>query len=178
MTPEQIADHIAIEQLVCKYSRAVDRRDYGLLKTLYAENSVDQHGGMFTGSGSEYVEWVSGFLEKSGHTSHQIFNHMIELDPDNPCYAEGEVYTLNVHIVNNATDGQDNVSTGSRYLDKYIKSNLGWQFLHRKTVADYTLVSQVPNGPQVKRMREGAPVGSVKENDPSFGFFSLIKPKV
>ncbi|MCB1675834.1 MAG: nuclear transport factor 2 family protein [Halioglobus sp.] len=173
MTLEELADRMAIQQLVCKYSRAIDRRDYALLKSLYAEGSMDEHGGMFSGSGAQYVDWVSTLLENSGHTSHQILNHMIELDGN---YAEGEVYTCNVHIMENAEGEAVNVSTGSRYLDKYTKSDCGWQFLHRKTVADYTLTLPVPTDPLAIELRRGTPVAGVKQRDPSYGFFRLIVP--
>lgn len=171
MTLEEVADRMEIAQLVCKYSRAIDRRDYDLLKSLYAENSIDEHGGMFSGSGAEFVEWVSTILEASGHTSHQILNHLIELTGN---YAEGEVYTCNVHIMQDSEGNKVNISTGSRYLDKYIKSSNGWQFLHRKTVADYTLTLPVPTDALAIRIRQGAPVAGVKQDDPSCGFFRLI----
>ncbi|MBK8308532.1 MAG: nuclear transport factor 2 family protein [Gammaproteobacteria bacterium] len=171
MTLEELADRIEIQQLVCKYSRAIDRRDYGLLKSLYAEGSIDEHGGMFSGSGAEFVEWVSKVLEGSGHTSHQILNHLIELAGD---YAEGEVYTCNVHIMEDSDGKKVNISTGSRYLDKYIKSSNGWQFLHRKTVADYTLNLPVPTDALALKIRDGAPVAGVKQDDPSYRFFRLI----
>ncbi|MBT4522978.1 MAG: nuclear transport factor 2 family protein [Halieaceae bacterium] len=171
MTLDEVADRMEIQQLVCKYSRAIDRRDFALLRTLYADDSTDEHGGMFAGSGADYVAWVSRVLETSGHTSHQILNHMIMVEGD---YAEGEVYTLNVHIMENADGEQANVSTGSRYLDHYTKSSKGWQFLHRKTVADYTLNLPVPTDALVRRLREGAPVAGIKQDDPSYGFFRLI----
>ena len=171
MTLEEVADRIEIGQLVCKYSRAIDRRDYDLLKSLYAENSIDEHGGMFSGSGAEFVEWVSKILEASGHTSHQVLNHLIELAGD---YAEGEVYTCNVHIMEDSEGRKVNISNVIRYLDKYIKSGNGWQFLHRKTVADYTLNLPVPTDALAMKIRHGAPVAGVKQDDPSCGFFRLI----
>ncbi len=174
MNMSALNDKLEIQQLVCKYSRAIDRRDFNLLGKLYAVDSKDQHGGMFEGSGKEYVEWVSSALENTGHTSHQIFNHLIELDPSNPNYAEGEVYTLNVHILINSEGKEVNLSTGTRYLDKYIKTKKEWQFLHRKIVADYTLESYVPSGELVESLREGSSVGGFKEKDPSFGYFELI----
>ena len=175
MMIEDIAAKFEIQQLVYKYCRAIDRRDMSLLATLYAENSTDEHGGMFTGSGAEYVEWVGKALENVEHTSHQVFNHLIELDPNDSNYAEGEVYTFNVHIVTGENGEQVNLSTGSRYLDKYIKTDQGWQFLHRKTVADYTVTLPVPAGELVNSLRQGAPVGGIKQQDPSHDYFRLIR---
>ena len=174
MSMDKLNDKLEIQQLVCKYSRAIDRRDFILLSKLYAENSIDHHGGMFEGSGKDYIEWVQNALKNTSHTSHQIFNHLIEIDPNDPNYAEGEVYSLNVHIMKNEKAEEINLSTGSRYLDKYIKTSIGWQFLHRKIVADYTLESPLPSGELVDSLRANSPIGRLKEDDPSFGFFRLI----
>ena len=174
MNMSALNDKLEIQQLVCKYSRAIDRRDFKLLSQLYSKDSVDHHGGMFKGSGQDYVNWVEEALKQTNHTSHQIFNHLIELDPDNSAYAEGEVYTLNVHIMKDPKGKEVNLSTGSRYLDKYIKSSEGWQFLYRKVVADYTLESDIPKGELVDNLRSGGAVGGIKKDDPSYGYFKLI----
>lgn len=171
MTPREVADRLEIQQLVCRYSRAIDRRDFALLRTLYADDSIDEHGGMFRGSGAEFVDWVTGILATSGHTSHQILNHLVEVDGD---YAEGEVYTLNVHIMRDDAGEPVNVSTGTRYLDRYIRTARGWQFLHRRTVADYTLTLPVPTDPLATGLRQGTPVAGVGRDDPSHGYFRLI----
>ena len=174
MTKDELIAKIEIQQLVCNYSRAIDRRDFKLLGSLYSKNSIDHHGGMFQGSGEEYVKWVEEALKQTKHTSHQIFNHLIELDPKDPYYAEGEVYTLNVHIMNDSSGKEVNLSTGSRYLDKYLKTSNTWQFLHRKVIADYTMELAIPTGELVDDLRKGGQVGGVKEDDPSFGYFKLI----
>ena len=111
MSMDKLNDKLEIQQLVCKYSRAIDRRDFTLLSKLYAENSIDHHGGMFEGSGKDYIEWVQNALKNTSHTSHQIFNHLIEIDPNDPNYAEGEVYSLNVHIMKNEKEEEKNLNT-------------------------------------------------------------------
>lgn len=174
MTTEELSHRLEIQQLVYRYCRAVDRRDFKLLAELYADDSTDEHGGMFSGSGKEYVEWVSGLLENAGHTSHQVLNHLIEIDTNNGDYAEGEVYSMNVHIMQNEAGEAVNLTTGTRYLDKYTRTEKGWQFLHRKTVGDYTLSLPVPSDSLATNIREGTPVGAAKTEDPSHGYFRLI----
>tara|TARA_B110000014_G_scaffold264474_1_gene266540 strand:- start:12827 stop:13351 length:525 start_codon:yes stop_codon:yes gene_type:complete len=174
MTNEGLKSILEIQQLVCKYSRAIDRRDFKLLSQLYSKGSEDHHGGMFKGSGEDYVTWVEEALKQTTHTSHQIFNHLIELDPDNNSYAEGEVYTLNVHIMKDSMGKDVNLSTGSRYLDKYTKTTKGWQFLYRKVIADYALESAIPSGELVDSLRSGGAIGGTNKDDPSYGYFKLI----
>ena len=70
----------AIRDLVLRYCRAIDRRDFELLAQLYAEDSVDDHGALFSGTGAEFVAWVPSILERMIVTSHQVFNHLIAVD--------------------------------------------------------------------------------------------------
>jgi SnoaL-like domain len=40
-----LLDESAIRQLLARYSRAIDRRDYELLRSCYHPDAVDEHGG-------------------------------------------------------------------------------------------------------------------------------------
>ena len=165
---------IAVEEPVAVVQReeADGRIVIGRLERLLSRHHLlATRAHVFSGSGAEFVECVSKAPEGSGHTSHQILNHLIELAGH---YAEGEVYTCNVHIMEDSDGKKVNISTGSRYLDKYVRSINGWQFLHRKTVADYTLNLPVPTDALALKIRHGAPVAGVGQHDPSCGFFRLI----
>ena len=48
-------DKMALHELVQNYCRAVDRRDYALLESVYHPDSIDDHSPMFKGSGPEFV---------------------------------------------------------------------------------------------------------------------------
>ena len=61
--PQALGDLIekqAILERVHCYSRAVDRRDYALLASLYAEDGIDDHTGLYCGPVAGFVEWLRG----------------------------------------------------------------------------------------------------------------------
>src|SRR5271166_1154589 len=88
------ADKIALLDLVQKYSRAIDRRDFALLRTLYHDDATEEHGGMFSGSAAAYIDWLPGVLAKNETTAHYVVNTLFEIDGDR---AEGETYKINYH---------------------------------------------------------------------------------
>ena len=71
-----------IQELVLRYCRAVDRKDYQSLAGLYHVDSQDEHGGMFSGTGQEFVAWLPQLIENMQVTSHMVSNHLIEIDED------------------------------------------------------------------------------------------------
>ena len=159
----------AIRELVLHYCRAIDRRDFDLLAQLYAEDSVDDHGALFSGTGAEYVAWVPSILERMIVTSHQVFNHLIAVDGE---YAEGEVYIQAYHLTRDGQGELVKIIGGGRYLDKYTCRNGQWLFLHRKIVADYEL--KLAADEAADELMAGTNAGGYRENDPSHGFFRLI----
>jgi hypothetical protein len=163
----ELADKQAIRELVLRYCRAIDRRDFALLATLYAEDSEDDHGAWFKGSGPDFVAWVPSILEQMLATSHQVFNHLVAVEGD---YAEGEVYVQAYHLTRGADGKLVKVIGGGRYLDKYCFRDGSWLFAARKIVPDYELRL---DGEDVGAGLPGES-GAHGAADPSAGFFRLI----
>lgn len=156
-----------IQELVYRYCRGVDRRDYVSLAKLYHKDSIDEHGEMFSGSGADFVKWLPQVLSGMKVTSHTVTNHLISVKGHE---AEGEVYCTAYHITN---DGQE-VIIGGRYLDKYVFEGEVWQFKHRKIVMDWNQIRPAIcdfDSPAVA----GTPIGASIEKDPSTVFFDFLQ---
>ena len=131
---QQYLDKQAIRELVWRYCRAIDRRDYKLLAKLYSPDSVDEHGDMFQGSGADFVRWVPSMLGTMTTTTHHITNMLIEVNGD---HAQGELYALVYHRTTKEHGGNVHL-VGGRYLDHYVKIASGeWLFKHRKILLDW-----------------------------------------
>lgn len=129
--PVELAARDCLWRLVNAYSRACDRRDFVLLRSLYHDDALEEHGDMFTGSPDDYVIWVEQALRQWEATAHYVTNALFEVRAD---HAEGEIYKLNYH---RTLDGTQEIVTGSRSLDRFSRRDGEWRFAGRCVTLDW-----------------------------------------
>jgi ketosteroid isomerase-like protein len=162
---QTLLDKQAINELVYGYSRAVDRKDFTLLRTLYTEDGFDDHGGLYCGPASGYVDWLEQAMQTCDITTHSVQNHLIAVQSEDR--AEGEVYVTAYHRLHNGSGGFNELNEGLRYLDHYRKHNGRWLFAHRKLINDWAQVGAAfwdLNDPALK----GTPIGKCNAEDLSY----------
>lgn len=128
----EIADQFALQQLAQAYCHAIDRRDFALLRSLYHDDAIDDHGAMFCGGPDAYVAWLPSMLANWAATVHSITNMLFLVDGD---AAEGELQTLAYHRT--AAAPVREIVAGGRYLDQYRKRGGVWRFWRRSLVLDW-----------------------------------------
>lgn len=162
------ADKIALGELVQKYSRAIDRRDFDLLRTLYHDDAIEEHGDMFQGPVSAYIDWLPGVLAKNEVTVHYVVNALFEVDGDR---AEGEIYKINYHR-STPPDAKETI-TGSRSHDRFERRDGIWRFTYRGIVLDWSEVR--PTDPEAYRQfAASSPPGRADETDLSYARLPLF----
>lgn len=164
----ELADLDCLERLVTTYSRAIDRRDLALLRSLYHDDAVEEHGQMFSGSPDGYVEFVRGALAGYAAIAHYVVNALFELDGD---AAEGETYKINYHCTH-APDARE-VITGSRSLDRFARRDGEWRFLRRSVVLDWAR-TQPADSSAYDDFVAGSPHGSPGAGDLSYALLKLL----
>ena len=55
---KELLDKQAIGELIHNYSRAVDRKDWALLRDLYTHDGIDDHAALFCGPADDFVKWL------------------------------------------------------------------------------------------------------------------------
>lgn len=164
MSPEEAATREELRDLVTRYARGVDRRDYPLIRSLYWDDAIDDHGEMFCGGPDDYVAWLPQALEPLDCTIHSISNSLFVIDGD---VAEGEHVSFNFHRTR-AEPRQEIVIHG-RYLDRYERREGIWKFARRKIVFDHGYVRSVDED-GLSAAGADAPAGSDNRDDPSWQF--------
>jgi ketosteroid isomerase-like protein len=127
-----LADALAraeIHDVCMAYARGVDRADKALLASIFSEDAVVVTGAV-NGSGAEFAEAICDFV--TAHLDmcfHSVANEWIEVHGDE---AIGEHYAI-AHMV---MGGQD-MTTGGRYIDRYVRRGGKWLIRSRTFVADW-----------------------------------------
>lgn len=171
MDVQELLAREAIRDLARRYCRAVDRRDYAQLYALYDDDAIDEHGGMFCGSATDFIAWLPEGMSAVRRCSHQVLNHLVCVDGN---YAEGEVYSLAYHLLEDEQGNAIDMLVGGRYLDHYCCRDGRWRFARRKIVMDWNRIG--PSQAQWDApMLEGTAVGGQTESDPSWHYFKLLK---
>lgn len=151
-------DKREIHETVLRYCRAVDRLDFPGIRAVYAAAGVDHHTG-FSGPADDYVDWLRHLLPRLDGTMHLVGNHLAEVNGDE---AVAETYGTAVHWGSPSEDAQVNFTSGFRYVDHFVRTEVGWQILERFAVREWTRSDagrlRAPDG-------EG-PRGRRDDNDP------------
>ncbi len=159
----------ALQELVCRYSRAVDRRDFDSLAGLYLHDAIHDHGDMFRGEPAALITWLKQ-SPATMLTQHFVGNCLFHVEGDR---AEGEIYTINYHVlpVDPESGERRDYVAGGRYLDRYRRVGGRWYFEQRQRVIDWR--HQRPSNPGAT----GAEVhqGSPGRDDPSWNLQWIIK---
>jgi ketosteroid isomerase-like protein len=142
----QLLDKEAIRELVLLYSRAIDRRDYALLRDLYTDDAVDRHGPEFEGGIDEFIAMIEGAMPRYAWTAHHVCNHMIGVDGDE---GSGEVYALAIHVLDDPDRPGERIEDflAVRYIDNYRRCEDGkWRFSLRDVAFDMQVIRPFDGG--------------------------------
>jgi len=166
---DELADREAIRDCLYRYSRAVDRCDEDLLRSVYWEDAVDDHV-LFTGTREELIAWVLPLLRAMEGSMHMIGNILIRLHGD---HADVESYYYGYHRLNDGSKSFDSVQSG-RYLDRFERRDDEWRIAERRVVVDwfrdYTDAGDRERGP----LGNGSiPHGERHPADPSYTMLDL-----
>ena len=161
---QELLDRVALHDLVMRYCRGSDRRDFALVRSLYHDDAFDEHGSMFQGGPDEFVAWLPKVTSHWELTRHSITNSLFVIDGDR---AEGEHYVEAWHRTF-APDARLFIALG-RYLDRYEKRDGAWKFSYRSLVFDHGTIVPV-DVDSFARMGKDAPHGRADRDDPSFSY--------
>ena len=137
---EEIADRLAIRELVDAYAHCADRRDGTGQMALF---TPDTHFVVYMDArstipsqelhGRESLAPVFENLNSYKVTTHFNGQSTVQLDGDR---ATGISYCLAHHVT--AGDGKDSLMIASiRYLDTFVKQDGRWYFAERKLMVDW-----------------------------------------
>ncbi len=136
-----LIDKKEITEVLYRYARAVDRKDFDRVADCYFPDAIDNHGG--------YIGTVAGLIEdmKSRHATidsslHYVTNVLIDLDGDT---ADVESYCLCYLRQAPAVAGgpQSRATVKCRYVDRFERRDGQWRIADRIVVFDESVTDEI-----------------------------------
>jgi hypothetical protein len=165
---QRVIDEQELRELVQTYCRGIDRQDFALVRTLYHDDAIDDHGDMFKGGPDDYVAWLPTIMQMWDATVHALSNMLFKIHGDK---AEGELYVVAYHRTR-PPDAKE-IVVGGRYLDKYEKRNGTWKFFRRSLAMDWCNVRAV-NPDDYATFAAGAVHGRHDAGDASYTQLTML----
>lgn len=151
-----------IRRLQATYARAVDRRDWDLLRTVFHPDATDEHG-PYRGDVEGLVAFLEAQLADVESTSHLMANCLVtHLDDDS---ANVETYATAVHRHVRDEGLPVDLTFWVRYLDRFERRNGGWRIADRLVVIDRSRADEVRHGAGVAH---AFTTGRPGPDDPSY----------
>jgi len=129
----EVADQLAIRDVLAKHSRGVDRADEAILKSAYWPDAQVEYGG-FNGLAHEFCEILPAGIKRYARTQHHIGNVAIEFDGDD---AVVETYVTAYHYLEVDGDQGTEMTYFGRYLDRMQKRDNVWKITLRKVIMSW-----------------------------------------
>jgi hypothetical protein len=130
-----LRDRQAIQDCLVRFTRAIDRRDWDLLQTIFHADGIAHHGD-FSGDVGTLTQWLKKAYSNYEFSYHYAVNHYCELHGD---HAFAETYALS----SLRPKGETVVNLGgARYIDWFERRGGEWRIKIRHIVYDWKVVGQ------------------------------------
>jgi hypothetical protein len=135
---QELIDRAAIRDVMTRYARGLDRRDFDMVAGCFAPDATAEYSGEVLAPGVDaIVSYVRG-LEHLPISMHFMGDMFIELDGDS---AEVETYAI-AYLVGAHGGSEEGVRVrGLRYRDRLARRQGGWAITHRVHTADWMFSS-------------------------------------
>lgn len=127
----EVSDRIEIQDLLVRYTVAIDSKDWKLLDTCFtADAQLDYTStGGIRGSYPEVRAWLEKALAAFPMTVHYISNSTVELEGD---AARARTYVINPMGFPNPDGSLHIFTVGGYYVDELVRSAEGWRIRKRR----------------------------------------------
>ena len=135
-TPDEIADRLAIEDLMDAYASALDTKDWDTLRTLFVPGAVvdyTEEGGV-RGSIDDAIGWFQKAMAPFTASQHFVTNRRVKVDGDE---ATANAYIFSPLGAPNGEGGLVLVFAGGTYEDALRRTPDGWRFAARTIHASW-----------------------------------------
>lgn len=152
-----------IRDVLCRYSRGVDRKDFELVRSCYHPDAHDDHG-EYAGGVEGFLEYLESAVSRYTGTMHFLGNMLIDVRGST---AHAETYCLGLHRLP-PRPGKLNrdITLVLRYVDVLEERDGEWRISHRVCTYDWARLDSDLDGREL--LSEGFVRGRPFPDDPSY----------
>jgi len=127
---QQLSDRIEIDDLLIRYTRAIDEKDWLLLDACFTPDAHLDYtsAGGVAGDYPEVRAWLEKALAPFPMTVHYVTNSLVELDGDS---ATGRTAVFNPMGFPGEDGGRRIFYVGAYYNDRLVRTDDGWRIRER-----------------------------------------------
>jgi 3-phenylpropionate/cinnamic acid dioxygenase small subunit len=128
---QEISDRIEIDDLLIRYTKAIDQKDWKLLDTVFtpdAELDYVSSGGI-KGGYPEVRAWLEKALAIFPVTLHYVTNSEVTLQGDR---AAARTAVYNPMFFKNPDGSMHHFAVGAWYVDELVRTQQGWRIARRR----------------------------------------------
>jgi hypothetical protein len=174
-----LAARAEIEDVIARYARGVDRRDWDAVRSCYHEDAIDEHG-EFNGTVAEFIDWVSKRHANIPFSAHFLGNCLVEFLDDRTAFVETYFVAMQRRAVSSAITGGNGYDESNeldaevigRYLDRFECRDGAWKVAKRCVVYDSSRLVQSTHKPRTTK----GTVGTRTAHDPVFTWMNKSHP--
>jgi hypothetical protein len=130
---------LAIEDMLHRYCRGVDRMDRPLTLSVFHPESAVEIDAAFTGSGPAFIDWMWERHRSAARHLHNITNVSVSGTDD---AAASEAYVMALLRIESPS-GLMVIQTNGRYLDEWVRFEGRWVIKRRRYVHEFQEVRRV-----------------------------------
>ncbi|EQB14318.1 hypothetical protein L284_13055 [Novosphingobium lindaniclasticum LE124] len=138
-----IEDRAAITELLYVIASGIDRYDGPALQIAIAPDAVLDMGGETPMTGAAFAAGLRAPATPRPGRMHVVSNAIIQLDGDVAC-AESQIVSWQDQMLD---DEQVTRVRAGRYLDRFVRSNAGWQLSARTLIDEWARIDPVDRTP-------------------------------
>ncbi len=130
LSPQEVADRMAIIEITHRYCWALDSKNWPLLDDVFIADATAKLRSPLLEGRDAIRDRISSAVDPLDATQHTVTNHLVTIDGDR---ATSRCYLHSQHVRNDAVGGVNYVIAG-RYEDELVRTNDGWRISFRRLV--------------------------------------------
>ncbi|HTJ64415.1 MAG TPA: nuclear transport factor 2 family protein [Alphaproteobacteria bacterium] len=155
-SPARLADRAEITDILYRWCRAADRRDWNAVRKVFHPDAIDNHG-PFVGGVEELIAWMAERHRTIPFSMHLVSNILIEFATADSALAETYIFAklrysaegkAALAVFTGSAEGGSATATDSfswaRYIDRFERRKGEWRIARRTVAFDSSLTADVP----------------------------------